>query len=518
VSASFSHKSNRKQIAGKTGKPAPLNKTITQRRSSWNFTTWAIVLLTGILFLFRIELLQHRYFDQDEFEHLHASWLVSVGKTPYVDFFEHHTPWLYYAFAPMYTIIHANENPNSACSFICFARVFPLFLSAGVLLLLILVGKTWGDLRLGLISAFLASCLPVFLRKTLEFRPDVPALTLWSASLALLASEFTASEIPLRRTSIRLFFAGMCVGGAIMFTQKMLFVLPGFGAGLIFWALYAQPQQSVPIRLRACGACVLGILAPFLLTWSAFALSGAGRQFIENNFFLNARWKLHISPLVVLNPLLIESWPLIVLGLGGGVFCWLTWEKKPDWTGRHLSLIVVGILAGLLVIPVAQEQYYLMLAPPLALLGARYLIELISSIPKKFQELLLCACIVGLCIIPGIAIKTELTYSNEAQLRGLKLVMTRASPNESVMDGWRGLGVFRPHAFYYFFLHPEIRAMLPERDLDIFLSRLESGEIKPKLIILDDNLNQLSPRFSRYLAAHYKLDNAENIYMRSAAE
>ena len=24
----------------------------------------------------------------DEFEHLHASWLVSIGKIPYVDFFE----------------------------------------------------------------------------------------------------------------------------------------------------------------------------------------------------------------------------------------------------------------------------------------------------------------------------------------------------------------------------------------------------------------------------------------------
>ena len=27
----------------------------------------------------------------DEFEHLHASWLVSTGKVPYKDFFEHHT-------------------------------------------------------------------------------------------------------------------------------------------------------------------------------------------------------------------------------------------------------------------------------------------------------------------------------------------------------------------------------------------------------------------------------------------
>lgn len=37
----------------------------------------------------------------DEFEHLHASWLVSTGKVPYKDFFEHHNPLLWYVSTPL---------------------------------------------------------------------------------------------------------------------------------------------------------------------------------------------------------------------------------------------------------------------------------------------------------------------------------------------------------------------------------------------------------------------------------
>lgn len=36
----------------------------------------------------------------DDFEHLHAGWLVWNGFVPYTDFFEHHNPLLWYLFAP----------------------------------------------------------------------------------------------------------------------------------------------------------------------------------------------------------------------------------------------------------------------------------------------------------------------------------------------------------------------------------------------------------------------------------
>lgn len=42
----------------------------------------------------------------DEYEHLHASWLVSIGKIPYRDFLEHHHPLLWYLSAPILSLFY----------------------------------------------------------------------------------------------------------------------------------------------------------------------------------------------------------------------------------------------------------------------------------------------------------------------------------------------------------------------------------------------------------------------------
>ena len=38
--------------------------------------------------------------DGDTLEHVHTAWLVSHGKIPYVDFFQHHNPLIWYVGAP----------------------------------------------------------------------------------------------------------------------------------------------------------------------------------------------------------------------------------------------------------------------------------------------------------------------------------------------------------------------------------------------------------------------------------
>jgi hypothetical protein len=72
-----------------------------------------------------------------------------------------------------------------------------------------------------------------------------------------------------------------------------------------------------------------------------------------------------------------------------------------------------------------------------------------------------------------------------------------------VLDGWQGMGVFRPHAFHYFFLHEETRAMLPPQERDAMLDALESGRVRPKLIAMDPNLRALGLRFLVFVARNY---------------
>ena len=82
-------------------------------------------------------------------------------------------------------------------------------------------------------------------------------------------------------------------------------------------------------------------------------------------------------------------------------------------------------------------------------------------------------------------------------------ILAKTEPTDVVMDGWEGMGVFRPHAFHYFFLHEEVRAWLPRTPVDAFLGELEAGSVRPKLIAMDENLRALGPRFASFVETHY---------------
>ena len=75
---------------------APLENTATTNASGW---TWAtrLVLAAGLLFLVGhvAELSSRKMYSIDEFQYAHAAWLVAQGQVPYLDFFDHHFPFLY---------------------------------------------------------------------------------------------------------------------------------------------------------------------------------------------------------------------------------------------------------------------------------------------------------------------------------------------------------------------------------------------------------------------------------------
>jgi hypothetical protein len=41
----------------------------------------------------------------DNVEHIHATWLISQGKVPYRDFFQHHNPLIWYLFSPLFKLL-----------------------------------------------------------------------------------------------------------------------------------------------------------------------------------------------------------------------------------------------------------------------------------------------------------------------------------------------------------------------------------------------------------------------------
>ena len=102
----------------------------------------------------------------DEFEHLHASWLVSIGEIPYLDFFEHHNPLLWYVAAPIVKLFYNNVLIFYIMRFVSFM--------ASILMLFYLYRITlfWGKKESGWLAIALVLGNIITLYNFYQFRPD----------------------------------------------------------------------------------------------------------------------------------------------------------------------------------------------------------------------------------------------------------------------------------------------------------------------------------------------------------
>jgi len=462
----------------------------------WFTVAWLAI---AALLLARVPLLANRIFDPDELEHSHAAWSMFKGMLPYKDFFEHHTPWYYYVLRPLFNWFAVDASFDAARHFLIAGRALSFALTVLSLVLVYRIDRRWRDRRVGVVAALVLVSQPFFLQKTVELRPDVLALPLFLGGLALLLRGLDAA-MDSRRT-LRVFAAaGLCLGGAAMCTQKALFVFPGMLAGLGLWALTGG--RAGP-RIVAILGLLVGVAVPAALTWAAFASHHAGHEFITNNFLLNAHWKHFTTNQLV--KLLETSGPVLALGLVGISGSFVRWFRDGARDHRDLVLActVVGLFVGVLAVPAAHRQYYLMPLPIICLFAADGLLSLIERIRRPARFWLAGIATIGLAVLPIIAFVDAYQDGNGLQLARLRTVFQRTQPADLVMDGWEGLGVFRPHAFFYFFLHEETRAMLPASQWDGYLDALEAGRIRPALIVLDENLRALGPRFLAVVEARY---------------
>jgi len=458
-----------------------------------------LLLAVAAFFLARLPVLPHRIFDPDEFEHSHAAWCWFKGMVPYQDFFEHHTPWYYYTLRPFFRWFDVGASFESARHFLLLGRGLSFALTVVSVLVVFRIGRLGGDRRVGVVAGLFLVGQPVFLQKTIEMRPDVLALPFFLGGLwCLLRGLAGSTDSSTRR--LRWFVAGgLSLGAAVMCTQKMLFVIPGLLAGLGLWSL-SDNRRS---RIHLIAAFLLGICVPATLTWAAFALDHAGGAFIANNFLLNASWK-H-TPTGQLLRLVETSAPVLALSLLGMVVAARRFRRsrQRDHGELLLACTLLGLFAGVVVIPVAQRQYYLMPLPIVCLFAAKGLLVLVDRAREASRARLLLLSMIPLSILPVLGVRESFTSPNDLQLARLRTVFESTKPTDLVMDGWEGTGVFRPHAFYYFFIHDELLPMLSPDRVDAYLDDLETGKIRPRLIALDEHLVALGPRFLAFVRRHY---------------
>ena len=112
-----------------------------------------------------------------------------------------------------------------------------------------------------------------------------------------------------------------------------------------------------------------------------------------------------------------------------------------------------------------------------------------------------------LLIWPVVDLAKALGRRNDVQMARLQFVFAHTGPSDPVLDGWLGMGVFRPHPLYYFFMHRELQVSLTEREKRAYVDALTDGKVRPALIALDDELRALGPRFLQYVQHNYVSDD-----------
>lgn len=187
----------------------------------------------------------------------------------------------------------------AAVLFVNFARGFSLLVVLVGLALLVWMGRLGKEWRLGLLALVLLSGVPFFLETVVETRPDVPAFALWMGALVLLHPVVSGRKptangwlraVMKSPQAVRCSFlwSGVFLGSAVMFTQKMLFALPGLGFALGLWVCMGGVGSFLD-RLRQLLRRVIGLVVPVWFSWLYFFVNGESVEFVNKVFLINTR-------------------------------------------------------------------------------------------------------------------------------------------------------------------------------------------------------------------------------------
>jgi hypothetical protein len=440
--------------------------------------TAAAALLTLGALLLRLPLLAQRNYDPDELQHVHGAYSIAKGLLPYRDYFDHHTPLLHLLLAPFVALFGVETDTARALGFLGFARGLMWLCTAAILLLTFRLGRRLFGTRGAWLGLALLSGSWLFFDKSLEIRPDVPACALLVASLLFVVRALR------ERLGSAFLWSGLAFGVGLMFTQKLVLVLLGLLPGL--W-LAGAPLLAFVVFGFGCALPALGVLA-------YFALRGGLWAFVECNLLANLRWKAGFAPWPILrDELLLPNAALALLALVGLVAALPRLRKRPE---AAVVLAGLGAFAGLWLVRVPWQQYYLTFLPVMALLAGFGL--------ARAPQLVAVPVLLLASLQPLALFRAQFGRGNADKQASIRFVIENSAPVESVLDGYTGVGVFRPHAWRFFFLHAELRQLLGEAERRELLEGLERGTIAPRLISFDGHSSRVSPEVTAFFERNYQ--------------
>jgi len=515
---------------------------------------WLVGIFITAALVLRILLIPDREMDEDELQHLHAAREIFKGFLPYKDFFEHHMPLLQYLLGGIYFIF------GETAKVIIGGRVFMFLLVVVGMVYFFKLLKTYTGQIERWIGLLILLYLPIFQEVTLEIRPDVPALVCLIAGVYYLLSSLRFAK----------FLAGFLFGLGFCFTQKTIFFI--FGAGI--YLLIDSWHINRIIKIRYILLFISGILLPLVGLIIVLWYQGIFGRFIDCVVLLNLKWKASFSPVNGLLWIVKDQIFLFLAVLGSLYFYFRDGILRKRMARAELLVLIMfsSGLTGAFIIPVPFNQYLLLLLPFYVFLSLRFLSyglsrlceednafrngfililivlfglrmlkafgifptagtvylplnDLQKNVLMAFWLLVVLGCLVAykvkavplvliilMAVHPLNKLIGETNQGNRGQLEKINFILTHTSVNDCVMSGWPDYGFLRKQAYYYGFLHDEIRLVLSENERSNLVIKA-INEKQPGIISFDKDMKRLHPSVCQLIRQQYHWAGIGDLYI-----
>jgi hypothetical protein len=432
---------------------------------------------------FRAVLTTERFLDADELVHLNAAYFVSQGETIYVDFFENHPPLMALLLQP---VVRSSESAKRS---IDCGRVLVFVLGLGILLAVAdLAHRVGGTLAAWTAPALLAGHT-FFFQKTLEIRPDVPALLLFCLALCALAR-----GVGLRSRGWP-FLAGALLCGAGLFTPKVIYAAAGASVAAAV-ATGASSPHGWRSGAQFFGWTALGGVAVAGLAFGEMARQGILEGFLADAVVQSLRIAIDDPGRFRWLYLKTTAWVDGALWAVSAAGALIAWRRSSQPARGELWILAGSFLAGglgLFLISAPMRQVFLPLLPAAAVAGSLGLATGTRAMAARYGSpaaagaLLLALLVIAAAPLSHLA---RMTPSMERQLRILERVLEVSEPGDRVFDCFSGLYLTRLHAHRYFYLNSDIQRLLAPEELERSVLRaLEAPEVR--LVLLDRDCRRL---------------------------
>lgn len=535
-----------------------------------------ILVFILIAFFLRIPILQVRSFDPDEFQHLHSARQIYHGEIPYRDYFDHHTPFLHFILSGLYPIVGEDINILFVArslmlvfttiilclTFILARQLYGtdtgLFAVLFLSYVLIFLEKTI-EIRpdLGAVTFWLASM--IFMVKGIQTKVSWKwhLLSGLSMGTAVMFTQKSIFGLPGIFIALVYPFIDRRVGVSWRKQRKQV---------LAFLGGIAAPVLLTCVFFLAHGALWQFINCNFIMNsqWKVrFSPTGYIKQMIQQNPFfpvmglagllVNIVW-LHrreevargifipvfctISVLIGLFilPVPYRQYYLLFIPLLA-IYSGFIIKKCMEFDFRKIevslrmifSLFFAGLILGLVIANLVFALHtskpalthlnnvlkFLHLKPNLLylILWIPFFVSAVLAFifgKRKYAFMLISIAII---IHPLDQMVAQLSQKNDGQLADIQYILNVTDPSEAVLDGWSGYGFLRPSAYFCYFLHSEMRAMLNEKELTDDLIK-SAEERNTKIVIYDGDLKALPQKTQDYITNNYMPAGQGNLYIR----